>query len=141
MDEETGEVAERHPQPAQAPAHGGYGLRASGAGDMLARASGGRGSMTWGMRFLAGACVCLAVSWSLPSFANYYRRGYQVCEDFAAIKQNYENEPEFVGYEIAYAACLVLKGGPEEERGFEYAESSRGLQKRGFCRFFSRGVY
>ena len=92
--------------------------------------------MTWSMRVLAGAFMTVFLFAEGTAEANYYQRGYQVCEDFATGKQNYENEPESVDYEIAYAICLVLRGGPDEERGLNMLHRLADHENQVYAAFF-----
>ena len=92
--------------------------------------------MTRSMRVLAGVFLAVFLFAEGAAEANYYKRGYQVCEDFAGIKQDYDNRPESLFYETAYAICLVLKGGPDEERGLNMLHRLRDYENHVYAAIF-----
>ena len=48
---------------------------------------------------------------SLPlSFANYYKRGDYICNDFEKAGESYKKEPQEFILESVYAMCLLIRG-------------------------------
>ena len=72
--------------------------------------------------------TALAVSFVLfsgsLSRANVYTKGRHSCEDFAKAVRLYKSEPQDIGWEIVYGACLALRA-----RGNDAAEGLRRLRR------------
>ena len=75
--------------------------------------------------FLAAAVVSSFVLCSgSMSWGNYYQKGRHICEDFQRAKQNYRANPESLSFEIAYAACLVIR-----DQGSDASEGMRHMHR------------
>ena len=55
--------------------------------------------------------LALFFIFSLPlSFANYYKRGDYICNDFEKAEEKYKKEPQEFILESVYAMCLLIRG-------------------------------